>query len=102
MSEVRCPNCKGVDFAPNSTGGLVCLNCGNILEGKGGSFRPAVYPKCPNKECEYHSNPPLPKEAFAINVIEQGLMGKVFKSESANMISCVNCGHIIGVSGKGG
>ena len=61
----------------------------------------SVNPKCPNTECEYHTDPPYPQIAFAINVLEHGMMGKVFKSEAVNMISCNKCGHIIGVASKG-
>jgi len=99
MPDNKCPNCKGTDFAPNTTGGFVCLDCGSIVEDDGAFHQ--VYPKCPNTECEYHTNPVEPNEAFAINVIEQGIGGKILKSRATNMISCVKCGYIVGVAGKG-
>jgi hypothetical protein len=58
-------------------------------------------PRCPNIECDYHKNPPPAKLAFIISVVEEGFLGKIFKSEAYGIVSCKNCGHTIGVGGKG-
>ena len=113
MNEVKCPSCEiSISFRKRTKvlGGnsMICNDCGHTMSvaefnslAFSDTHQTFVKPKCPNSECENHTNPPLPKDAFVINVLEQGLLGKVFKSESVNMISCVKCGHIIGVAGKG-
>jgi len=89
MQEGKCWRCKTkyeiVDDKKKSTKGLSI-----------------IYPKCPNKECDNHLGHTPPKQAFTVSVITDGLMGSIFKSEAINMVSCKECGHIIGVSGKGG
>ncbi len=58
-------------------------------------------PRCPNTECDFHKDPPPAKYGFVISVVEEGLMGKIFKSEAYGIVSCKNCGYVIGVGGKG-
>ena len=116
MADFKCPDCGALQKDKHIKEGICwrceteisvsewCDVCGNrktLCKCKK-ETKKGVFPKCPNPECELHTNPINPKEAFAINVIEHGLLGKVLKSNTANMISCVKCGHIIGVSSKGG
>lgn len=70
------------------------------LEKKYRNVTPAN-PRCPNTNCDFHKSPPPAKVAFIINVIEEGLTGKIFRSEAYGMVSCKNCGEIVGVGGKG-
>ena len=56
-----------------------------------------VNPKCPNVDCEYHTNPLAPEDCFIISEIKSSF-GKVFREKGANMVSCRKCGHIIGVA----
>ena len=58
-------------------------------------------PRCPNTECDFHKEAPPAKLAFIISVVEEGLMGKIFKSEAYGIVSCKLCGEVIGVGGKG-
>ena len=59
------------------------------------------YPRCPNSECDNHKNPPPAKLGFIISVVEEGILGKIFKSEAYGIVSCKKCGEVIGVGGKG-
>ena len=65
-----------------------------------GDFK-ASNPRCPNTKCDFHKDPPPAKLGFVISVIEEGLMGKIFKSEAYGIVSCKKCGEVIGVGGKG-
>jgi len=58
-------------------------------------------PRCPNVSCDFHKNPRPAKKAFIISVVEEGFMGKIFKSEAYGIVSCKKCGEVIGVGGKG-
>jgi len=103
-----CPNCSAVDSFEEYDGfisNFKCKKCGKKisteeLEKHRYSFEPAN-PRCPNSNCEFHKSPPPAKVAFVISVVEEGLMGKIFKSEAYGIVSCKNCGHVIGVGGKG-
>jgi len=58
-------------------------------------------PRCPNVKCDFHKDAPPAKLGFVISVVEEGLMGKIFKSEAYGIVSCKLCGEVIGVGGKG-
>ena len=58
-------------------------------------------PRCPNTKCDNHKNPPPAKLGFIISVVEEGFLGKIFKSEAYGIVSCKLCGEVIGVGGKG-
>ena len=58
-------------------------------------------PRCPNTKCDNHKSPPSAKLGFVISVVEEGFLGKIFKSEAYGIVSCKKCGEIIGVGGKG-
>ena len=84
---------------------LKCKNCGNKmlpeeLNEHKYSIKPSN-PKCSNIECDFHKDPPPAKYGFVISVIEEGLMGKIFKSEAYGIVSCKLCGQVVGVGGKG-
>ena len=103
-----CPKCGAVGSFDDYDGMISdkkCRECGKkfsseILNDHQYKFEPAN-PRCPNENCEFHESPPPAKKAFVINVIEEGLMGKIFRSEAYGMVSCKNCGEIVGVGGKG-
>ena len=64
-------------------------------------YRKKSNPRCPNTKCDNHKNPPPAKLGFIISVVEEGIMGKIFKSEAYGIVSCKRCGEVIGVGGKG-
>ena len=110
MADIKCAECGSLQKKKHIDEGK-CWRCKteydvSVLQEKSAEKpKPAnqiVYPKCPNIECENHLGHIPPKDAFRISVLEDGLLGKIFKSESLNIVSCKKCGHIIGVSGKGG
>ena len=109
-----CPGCGAVDSYEEgkgflASGWMVCKECGykispeKLEEHKYKDFnnlQPAN-PRCPNVKCAFHKEPPSAKKAFIISVVEEGLMGKIFKSEAYGIVSCKLCGEVIGVGGKG-
>tara|TARA_B100001173_G_scaffold234768_1_gene204393 strand:+ start:275 stop:616 length:342 start_codon:yes stop_codon:yes gene_type:complete len=83
---------------------IVCKNsdCGDSMTfEEWHNYQQSANPRCPNLECNFHKNPPSVKAAFVISVVEEGIMGKIFKSEAYGIVSCKNCGEVIGVGGKG-
>tara|TARA_B100001250_G_scaffold55793_1_gene43125 strand:+ start:1616 stop:1957 length:342 start_codon:yes stop_codon:yes gene_type:complete len=83
---------------------IVCKNsdCGDSMTLEEWSYyQKSANPRCPNVECDFHKNPPSAKSTFVISVVEEGIMGKIFKSEAYGIVSCKNCGEVIGVGGKG-
>ena len=104
-----CPKCKAVTSYEPIKGvfgiSVKCKKCGNKmtveeLQKHRYNFKSAN-PRCPNTECDFHKEAPPAKLAFIISVVEEGLMGKIFKSEAYGIVSCKLCGEIVGVGGKG-
>ena len=108
-----CRKCGAVDSYEEKSGLLgTTIECSKCLENgkftpdmmsssEYESFKNTANPRCPNSQCDNHKNPPHPKKAFIISVVEEGFMGKIFKSEAYGIVSCKKCGEIIGVGGKG-
>jgi len=81
---------------------MVCHNCSDqMTHDEFQIYKNNANPRCPNTECDFNKNSPPAKKAFIISVVEEGFMGKIFKSEAYGIISCKKCGEIIGVGGKG-
>ena len=104
-----CPKCKAVTSYEPVKGifgvSAKCKKCGNKmtpqeLQEHRYNFISAN-PRCPNTECDFHKEAPPAKFAFVISVVEEGLMGKIFKSEAYGIVSCKLCGEVVGVGGKG-
>ena len=110
-----CPKCKAVNSYEKKTGKFLgdyyeCQECSNniiseyweeeyIIWNKA-NFK-ASNPRCPNPKCTLHKDPLPAKHGFVISVVEEGFLGKIFKSEAYGIVSCKKCGEIIGVGGKG-
>ena len=105
----KCIKCEAVDSydIPKGMFGvkMKCKECGNkMLPDDFHAHRykvDASNPRCSNTDCDFHKDPPPAKYGFIISVIEEGVMGKIFKSEAYGIVSCKNCGQVIGVGGKG-
>ena len=106
MDNVKCAECGALQGKKDIKAGI-CWQCKTeydtepLSKNSSKDKKNIIYPKCPNVKCDNHLGHTPPKEAFVINVIEKGMMGKIFKAETVNMVSCKQCGHIIGVSGQG-
>ena len=111
---IECKECNHpIDISESNVGdNIICNECGCefVLDQdtinadnkkKTTKTSDSANPRCPNIECDFHKDPPDAKSGFVINVIEEGAMGKIFKSEAYGIVSCKNCGHIIGVGNKG-
>jgi hypothetical protein len=108
MNNNTCRKCGAIDsYKPQKKllmNMVVCTNsaCGDVMiPEEYEKYKVISNPRCPNKECENHKNPPPAKLGFVISVVEEGLMGKIFKSEAYGIVSCKKCGEVIGVGGKG-
>jgi formylmethanofuran dehydrogenase subunit E len=81
---------------------VVCKSCNDTMTPEEyNNYKNTANPRCPNVECDFHKHTPPAKKAFVISVVEEGIMGKIFKSEAYGIISCKKCGEIIGVGCKG-
>lgn len=89
---LQCQECSHIIFLDDWEAEYITWNRANIK---------ASNPRCPNSKCTFHKDPVPAKYGFVISVIEEGFLGKIFKSEAYGIVSCKKCGEIIGVGGKG-
>ena len=107
MNNNTCRNCGAVNSYEEKKGMLggtriECINCQDAMTLQEYKRHKSIsYPRCPNSECDNHKNPPPAKLGFIISVVEEGILGKIFKSEAYGIVSCKKCGEVIGVGGKG-